>query len=167
MDNNVVHRCARGLQEAGLVVLRFNFRSVGASEGEHDGEGAEDGDLSAALDELQRRYPDLPLWAGGFSFGSRTTVRVALGEARIERVLLVALPVLAYDCTYADDLAQPGLAIMAELDDFGTLAVLQERLPKLAAHLELQEIAGEGHFFKGALDDLRARVYDWARRSLG
>lgn len=50
MRNNVVHRIARGFGDAGLAVLRFNFRSVGASEGEHDGQGAEDGDLSAALD---------------------------------------------------------------------------------------------------------------------
>lgn len=166
MDNSVVHRAARGLQEAGLAVLRFNFRSVGRSEGEHDGQGAEDGDLSAALDEMQRRYPELELWAGGFSFGSRTAVRVSLEQTRIQRVLLVALPVLAYNCTDTEELEQPGLALMAELDDSGNLAALQEKLPKLAAHLELQEIAGEGHFFKSALEDLRARVTDWARRSL-
>ena len=39
MDNNVVFRVARGLQHAGLAVLRFNFRGAGASEGVHDGQG--------------------------------------------------------------------------------------------------------------------------------
>ena len=35
MHNKVVFRIARGLRRAGMVVLRFNFRGVGASEGEH------------------------------------------------------------------------------------------------------------------------------------
>lgn len=166
MKNNVVHRTARGLHSAGLAVLRFNFRSVGQSEGEHDGQGAEDGDLVAALDEIQRRYPGAPIWAGGFSFGSRTAARVALEDARIKRVFLVALPVIAYDCSFANEISQPGLAIMAEQDEYGTLAVLTEQLPKLATHFEVQEIAGEGHFFRGALDDLRERITTWAQTSI-
>ena len=35
MHNKVVYRMARGLRRSGLVVLRFNFRGVGNSEGEH------------------------------------------------------------------------------------------------------------------------------------
>ena len=48
MDNNVVFRTARGMQKAGLAVLRFNFRGVGGSEGVHDGNGAEESDAAAA-----------------------------------------------------------------------------------------------------------------------
>ena len=35
MDNNVVLALALGLVEEGFVTLRFNFRGVGGSEGEH------------------------------------------------------------------------------------------------------------------------------------
>src|SRR5215467_5237715 len=35
MHNKVVYRLARGLRRTGAVVLRFNFRGVGMSEGEH------------------------------------------------------------------------------------------------------------------------------------
>ena len=35
MHNKVVYRIARGLRRAGCVVLRFNFRGVGQSAGEH------------------------------------------------------------------------------------------------------------------------------------
>ncbi len=164
MKNNVVHRTARGLHDQGLAVLRFNFRGTGRSEGVHDGQGAEDGDLVAALDEMGRRYPGIPLWAGGFSFGSRTTASVAPKDERIERVVLIALPVSAYDCSFAEAIQQPGVAVMAELDEFGTLGVLRERLPELASRFELHEIPGEGHFFLGALDELRSTVADWAGR---
>jgi hypothetical protein len=36
MHNKVVYRIARGMRRAGAVVLRFNFRGVGHSEGVHD-----------------------------------------------------------------------------------------------------------------------------------
>ena len=40
MHNKVVHRIARGLRRAGLVVLRFNYRGVHLSEGSYaHGEG--------------------------------------------------------------------------------------------------------------------------------
>src|SRR5688572_23719782 len=86
MDNNVVFRTARGLQAAGLAVLRFNFRGVGASEGVHDGQGPEVNDAKAALDHLQQRFPELPLWGAGFSFGARTILQLATQDERIARL---------------------------------------------------------------------------------
>ena len=55
MRNTIVFRTARALRAAGLVTLRFNFRSVEGSQGEHDGEGGEEGDVLAALDLLEQR----------------------------------------------------------------------------------------------------------------
>jgi hypothetical protein len=77
MANNVVFRAARGLQLAGLAVLRFNFRGVGKSEGVHDGKGGEEEDLKAALDHLAKELPGTELWTGGFSFGARTAASYA------------------------------------------------------------------------------------------
>ena len=37
MSSNVVYGAGRGLQAAGVAVLRFNYRGVGLSEGSHDG----------------------------------------------------------------------------------------------------------------------------------
>lgn len=166
MKNNVVHRTARGLHDAGLAVLRFNFRGVGASEGVHDGEGAEEQDLAAALSFLTEAVPGVPLWAGGFSFGSRTVVGLAPGEPRIQRVLLVALPVIAYDCRRALEVRQPGAIFMAGDDTFGTLDVLTHQMPELRERFHVEEIAGVDHFFTGKLDELRLRVRDWAASQL-
>src|SRR5256885_15382345 len=71
MHNKVVYRLARGLRKSGCVVLRFNYRGVNLSEGDYDHGHGETDDGRSALYELQRRYSDLPLLAGGFSFGSR------------------------------------------------------------------------------------------------
>lgn len=166
MKNNVVHRVARGLQGAGLAVLRFNFRGVGRSAGVHDGTGAEEGDYRAALDELERRAPGLELWAGGFSFGARTALPVALADRRVARVVLVAPPVKAYPCSELARLALPGLIVTAGEDEFGNAADLAARFPHLHPELERVEIIGVGHFFTGALDELQETVRAWAARSL-
>ena len=49
MHNKVVYRLARGLRRAGIVVLRFNFRGVGRSAGEHAHLEGEIEDARAAL----------------------------------------------------------------------------------------------------------------------
>src|SRR5436190_3577840 len=61
MNNNVVYRLAKALHEAGVAVLRFNFRGVGASTGRHDGGAGEEDDTLAALETVAQRHPDLPL----------------------------------------------------------------------------------------------------------
>ncbi|MEM9379218.1 MAG: alpha/beta fold hydrolase [Planctomycetota bacterium] len=167
MNNNVVHRTAGGLRDAGLATLRFNFRGVGASEGVHDGSGAEEEDLAAALGFLADRFPGLPLWAAGFSFGARTVIGLAPRDPRIQRVVLVALPVAAYDCRHAERVPQDGAIFMAGEDTFGTLALVREQMPDLVARFHAEEVPGVDHFFTGKLDDLRLRVRDWAATQLG
>ena len=166
MDNTVVFRSARGLQQAGLRVLRFNFRGVGKSAGRHHGEGGEAEDLGAALDWLAREHPGVELWAGGFSFGSRTAALRAGLDARIERVVLVGFPVGAFDCSFLRDVRQPGLIVMAENDEYGTAPELRRQFPDLQPGLEVEEIAGTGHYFEGKTQELQKRVRTYAERVL-
>ncbi len=166
MDNKVVFRAARGLQKAGLATLRFNFRGVRRSEGEHDGRGGEADDLGVALDWMRERYPELALWAGGFSFGSRTAAQRALVDERIERLVLVALPVLAFDVSYVADVKRPGLILMAENDEYGTLAELKRRYPNVVERFETREVPGVGHFFENETHTVEDLVEDYAERAL-
>jgi hypothetical protein len=166
MDNKVVFRLARGLQHAGLSVLRFDFRGVRRSEGVHDGRGGEVEDLGAALDWMARRHPDLELWAGGFSFGARTAAQRALTDARIRRLALVALPVLAFDCSYFARVEQPALLVMGERDTYGTLRDVQRQFPGLPARIDAVEIPEAGHFFDDQGHELQATVQAWAERAL-
>lgn len=167
MNSNVVHRSGRALERAGLAVLRFDFRGVRRSAGTHGGAGEEEGDLAAALAWLEERYPGLPLWAGGFSFGARTVVGLMAREpGSVKRVLLLALPVLAYPCEAAAELRLPGLVLMAGADPFGTRAAFEERFPTLSSRMEVDEIGGVDHFFAGALDLLQERVQSWATENL-
>src|SRR5215210_6920933 len=70
MHTKVVYQGAKALARIGCSVLRFNFRGVGTSAGSFaDGVGEAD-DFRAALEFVRARYPQTPVWAAGFSFGS-------------------------------------------------------------------------------------------------
>lgn len=166
MDNKVVFRAGRGLQEAGLAVLRFNFRGVRRSEGQHDGKDGEVEDMGAALDWMQARYPDVEPWGGGFSFGARVAAQRAVSDTRIRRLILVALPVLAFDVSYITQVKQPGFILMAEKDEFGTLAELERRFPGVLARFETSEVPGVGHFFDDRTSEVQSRLQAYAQRVL-
>lgn len=166
LHNNVVFRIARGLQSAGVAVLRFNFRGAGASDGAHDGRGAEEEDARAALDHWQRERPTIALWAAGFSFGARTVGALALREPRIARLLLVALPCRSYDCSFIAGVQARAHVLMAGNDEHGTLADLRERAPPLPQNFSTDEIPGVDHFFRGQTPELERRVRAWAEQEL-
>src|SRR5215212_2303687 len=80
MHNKVVFRAAAALNDAGLTTLRFNFRGVGQSTGQHDeGRGGLD-DARAGLDYLSQtlsRTPYHTLW-----IFLRRTGRIRSGNPR-------------------------------------------------------------------------------------
>ncbi len=175
MHNTVVFRTARALRSAGVATLRFNFRGVGASEGtagrrtstpaQHDGAGGEE-DAAAALDWLAERCPGAAPWAAGYSFGARTVAALALRDARIERLICVALPSTLLGDLALERVAAPGYLLFAGEDRFGTLATLRAARPELPPSLELDEIEGTDHFFRNRTPELEARVRAWAERAL-
>ncbi len=167
MDSTVTFKTARGLQNSGIACLRINFRGVGESEGSYDGEGGEEEDARAALDWLAERYPGVPLWAAGFSFGSRTVFGLAKRDASIERLVLVGFPVRKYSLLRADGLQIPALFIWGSEDEFGTRTDLDEQYPELPDQFEFAEIQGADHFFRRFTKELEQLVQQYAERSLG
>lgn len=165
LRNTIVVRVARALRELGFVTLRFNFRGVEGSEGEHDGvQEVEDAAAATAL--LTRRHPELPLWVAGYSFGSRVVSELALRDQTIERVLLIAFPCALYDPGFLARLRQPGLILLAGADGFGTAADLGRGLPVLPARLELVEIPAADHFFRGKTPLVEQAVHRYAAQAL-
>ena len=162
MRNTLVYRMARALRAAGLATLRINFRGVEGSEGEHDGEGAEEGDAASGLDFLAQRYPGLPLWAAGYSFGSRTVCGLATRDKRIERLVLLAFPVSVYACDCIREIAQPTLMVFGGGDEYGTASDLVQKHPGLPEFIEVEEIVAADHFFRGRTPLVEAAIQQYA-----
>ena len=91
--NKVTQTLARTFLRLGYAALRPNFRGVGRSAGTHDEGRGECADLLAVIAEAKRRFGDLPVVLGGFSFGAyvQTHVAQALAAANhpAQRLVLV------------------------------------------------------------------------------
>jgi uncharacterized protein len=163
MHFKVVFRAARALQEAGVAALRFNFRGVGRSEGLHDDGRGEQDDVRAAIDEAERRFPGLPLVAGGFSFGSTMALRAGCGDPRVRALFALGFPIsMVPDSSFLEGCRGPRLFVQGEQDPFGSgsaIKALVERLPEPRA---LVIVPGADHFFTGHLDRLQEALNAWA-----
>jgi alpha/beta superfamily hydrolase len=165
MHFKAVFRAAKALQGAGLAVLRFNFRGVGRSEGTHDDGIGEQDDARAALSELERRFPGLPLVLGGFSFGSVVALRVAARDARVRAVFALGFPLVRFgDAATLQAPSQPRLFVQGEQDQFGAGEALRALVELLPPPRELVIVPEANHFFDGKLDALQGAVASWAER---
>lgn len=165
MHFKVVFRAAKALQHHGVAALRFNFRGVGLSEGRHDEGRGEQQDVQAALDDLERRFPGLPLLVGGFSFGSAMALATAARDARVRAAFALGFPITHVpDKGYLASLGVPRLFVQGERDEFGPRAAIESLVAALPEPKELHVIPGSDHFFNGHLETLQARIEAWAAR---
>jgi uncharacterized protein len=158
MHNKVVYRLARGLRKTGCVVLRLNYRGVNLSEGEYDHGIGETDDARAALRELERRYPGLPLLAAGFSFGSRVTLRLASQEAGIRRAIAAGFPTTIAERDFAYQVRVPKYFVHSTHDEFGPQPQLKEFFESLPEPKRLEWVEASDHFFRDALDAFEAII---------
>jgi len=163
MHNKVVYRAAAGLIEAGLVALRFNFRGVGDSTGEHDDGNGEKQDVKDALDYLTENYPNQPITLAGFSFGSRVGAEVALDDERIVRLVSIGTPVDKYDFSFLKQCRKPILFVHGDTDEFGSIESLNSLVAQVAENTATRLVVFEncGHFFDKHLEELKNTIRDW------
>jgi alpha/beta superfamily hydrolase len=154
----VVYRLARGLRRAGIVVLRFNFRGVGSSAGEHGHGEGEIEDARAALAWLRERYPALPYALAGFSFGSRVITRLGCEASGASFLMAAGFPTRCGSPDYLEGCAAPKIFIQSTHDQFGPRAELEAMYARFPAPKQLHWIEAADHFFAGGLGELEERV---------
>ena len=163
MHNKVVYRIARGMRRAGAVVLRFNFRGAGRSEGVHDQGAGEVEDARVALGFLRERYPDLPYSMAGFSFGSRVIMKLGCALGTPARLIAVGFPTHTGRFDYLETCGIPKYFVQSTIDEFGPKEELEAGFQQFAGPKQLQFIDAADHFFAGALDQLEEAIVAIAR----
>jgi alpha/beta superfamily hydrolase len=163
MHTKVVFQSAKALTRIGCVVLRFNFRGVGLSDGTWDDGRGELDDYRAATGFLAAKYPDLEMWAAGFSFGSYIAMTCGADDDRVCALIGIAPPVDRYEFASVKLSAKPKFIIHGERDEIISLKAVREFYARLEEPKELVEIDRAGHLFDGqsgevgdALEDLLA-----------
>jgi alpha/beta superfamily hydrolase len=168
MRSLVTSELFAALPGRGLTVLRFNFRGVGASEGDY-GEGvAERADIVAALDAAADLVDApaaggdrAPLVLAGWSFGA--DVSLTVDDARLAGWFLVAPPlrVRPLDEMVAAQDPRPKRFVVPERDQFRPPAAVREITAGWVA-TEVFDVPGADHFLVGrtgiAVDHLDAFV---------
>jgi uncharacterized protein len=157
MDNKVVQTLARAFVQCGWTVVRFNFRGVGGSAGEHDAGAGEARDFLSVVEQVA---PNGALAIAGFSFGSFVASH-ALAELQahrqIEKVAFVGTAAQRFTVApIAAELHDKTLVVHGEQDDTVSLAsVMDWARPQ---SLPVTVVPGGGHFFHGQLPLLKNLV---------
>jgi len=163
MHNKVVFRAAAALNDAGLITLRINFRGVGQSTGTHDYGTGELEDAKTGLEYLAREYPQQPIVVCGFSFGARMGMEVGLEDERVKQLISIGTPIDKYDFEFLENCCKPLLLVHGEHDEFGDVNELRKLVEKIAQNcpVKLVVVPNAGHFFEGALDQLKQAINEW------
>jgi alpha/beta superfamily hydrolase len=161
LHNKVVFRAARGLENANVATLRFNFRGTGASQGTHDEGEGEQADVQAAIDWAMKKHPGRKLFAGGFSFGSWVASRVACEMPEVDAIFLIGTPVNKYDFGYLRHCEKPMLFLHGTQDEHGNYTKL-EQLAQEVRNAESVIVTGADHFFTKQLDIVEETMRTWA-----
>jgi hypothetical protein len=153
-QNNVVRYGALGSLEAGCVALRIDFRGVGQSGGEYDEGIGEVDDAQAAYEYLKQRFPGLPVFLWGFSFGSRVGLNLGIRlRAEVDGYMAVAWPTNIYTWPESDDWPDR-LAFLAGTEDEFIDFKGMDRAERNGGVLTI--VDGAGHFFPGELHRVRS-----------
>jgi alpha/beta superfamily hydrolase len=153
MDNVVVTAITRAAVAGGLAVLRFNFRGVGASQGEFDGKEGEVHDVLGAFDCLSA-HPGIDperLLLAGYSFGSVMALRAFAQEARAKAYAGVSLPYSGLPHERAElaevgKLSRPTLFLIGGEDQYGDADAIRAMLREKEILGRVQVIEGADHF---------------------
>jgi alpha/beta superfamily hydrolase len=157
LHNKVIYRMARAIRRSGAVVLRFNFRGVGRSEGQHAQLEGEIEDARAALDWLRARYPELPFALAGFSFGARVITRLGC-ETQPAWMLACGFPTRHGPAEYLETCGVPKIFIQSTNDQYGPRAELEAEFARFAEPKTLSWVPADDHFFAGGLDEFEGVV---------
>lgn len=157
MTNKVIHTVARSFVSSGAIAIRFNFRGVGASAGVHDNGRGELADLLGVVAWARTRWPDQPLWLGGFSFGAWVVLR-AHASLHPQLLVTVAPPIGRWSFDDVEQPRSPWLVIQGSQDELVDAQTVRRYASTLAPQVDYVEIAGADHFFHGRLHEVRDEV---------
>ena len=160
LHNPVIFHADRELNRRGLTTLRFNFRGVEGSDGNHDEGRGEVGDVAAAASWLRALVPEKPLLLVGYSFGSRCSVTHGIADATIAGIIALGLPVRMWPF---DDLAafgRPLAVVQGTKDEFGSIEEVEAVIARANPAGRLYRVEGASHLFPGRAAEVGSVVAD-------
>jgi uncharacterized protein len=150
----------------GWPVLRFNFRGIGASEGESSIGLAEVEDAAGAVASARDRWAGVPIVLVGWSFGAAVAVRLAERDDSLAACVAIAPAVVPRGNVTAGlpiasdaEVDVPLLLVCAAHDEVAPCPGCEAWAQETRA--DYRTIAGANHFFWGKYERLAAVLEQW------
>jgi uncharacterized protein len=172
---------AGGLAERGIATLRYQFPYMEKGSKRPDPPRIAHAAVRAAAAEAVRIAPDLPLYAGGRSFGGRMTSQAQAAEPipGVKGLIFLGFPLHPAGkpgVERAEHLARvqvPMLFVSGDRDALAELELLRPVLTKVGERATLHVVAGADHSFRVAAKsgrtsaDAEAELLDAAANWIG
>lgn len=165
MYNNVVEAALEAMWRLGWATLRFNFRGVGQSAGEHSGGSGEADDAATAVRFLAGELAagSQKIMLAGYSFGAMAALNAASKIADLGALILIALPLRMADANVLKQFNAPVVLAAGSRDNYCPPAQLQVIHQALGSRAQLKIINGADHFFGGYEEELADALEDMLR----
>jgi alpha/beta superfamily hydrolase len=149
MDNNVVEAILEAFLKLGFATLRFNFRGVGQSQGEHSGGSGEIEDAKAAMRFIlsQPGIAQEKSVMAGYSFGAAIAMSAGLEMPEVATIAAVAFPVAMRDFSSIDGVDKKIVLVVGDRDSYCPERAITDLADKIGSQLRV--IKGGDHFFGG------------------
>ncbi len=155
MDHAFMAATAQGLAERGIATLRFNFPFMEQGAKRPDSPAVAQAAIRAAVAEAARRLPDVPLFAGGKSFGGRMSTQAQAAEplSGVRGIVLVGFPLHAAGKPSVDraahlpDVKVPMLFLQGTRDTLADLDLITRTTAGLGKRATLHVVDGADHAF--------------------
>lgn len=168
MDNKVVTTLVRGAAQLGLGTLRFNFRGVGDSAGEHGHGLGEQDDLAAVVNYAIKELGWKKIYLAGFSFGSGVACLYAGNHPeQIAGLFLVAPAVHHFDAPSLLPFEFETHVYMGDADEVVPFDEVEHWVDLLTPQPHFHIFEETSHFFHGKLVLLKNTVLDDLERLRG
>ena len=174
MNHPFMTALAKQLAEKNIATLRFNFPFI-EKKGRPDVPAVAHKTIEAAINDAHKKFPKLPLFISGKSFGGRMSSQyLALNpKAPVKGIIFYGFPLHAPGKPSVErgehlkDVKQPMLFLSGTRDEFATLHLLEEVCSSLPS-ATLIKIEGANHGFKaGKVDTMEMLVNftnDWIEK---
>ena len=163
MHTKALYQASKAMPRIGVASLRINFRGVGRSAGVFDAGLGEKEDFRAAIAFVAERFPGLPIWACGMSFGSWIAMMAGAEDSRASLLFGIAPPVDRYDFDVLKTCTLPKFILHGESDELISIKEIRKFYAQIPEPKELVTIEDANHLFEGktslvgeAVEDLLA-----------
>lgn len=154
MDHPAMQKLAEALNRKGISTLRFQFPYMEKGSKRPDPPKIAVSAIAEAVAYAAKKWPKLPLFAGGKSFGGRmTTTAVSLGELKnIKGILCFGFPLHppkkpgTERAAHLEKVSLPTLWIQGARDDLADLKLIK-KVVKAHKNISLHVIEGADHSF--------------------